>query len=111
MDKQEFITKAEADAAVAKAVAEALAKAEEDKKEYMSKADAKVEEATKAKEDAEGKADAAIKSKEEAEAKAEAAIKKEKEVRYEVYQEVLAYRRRKIPCRNYVPRYAGWRRR
>lgn len=79
MNKDQLITKAEAEQATAKAVAAALAKAEEDKKkavaEAVAKAESKIEEAVKA---------------------------KEKEIRYQVYQELLAYQRRKIPCRNYA---------
>jgi hypothetical protein len=89
-DKNELITKAQAEEAIAKAVAEALAKAEKEKEEAIAKA----------------VAEASAKAEKE---KEEAVKAKEKEVRYEMYQEMLAYRRRKIPCRNYVPRYAGWR--
>lgn len=59
---------------------------------------------------AEAVAKAVAEAKAEAEKEKEEAVKaKEKEIRYEIYQEMLAYRRRKEPCRNYVPMYGGWR--
>jgi len=100
-DKNELITKAQAEEAIAKAVAKALAKAEADKEDAVAEALAKAE-----KEKEEAMAEALAKAEKE---KEEAVKAKEKEVRYEMYQEMLAYRRRKIPCRNYIPRYAGWR--
>lgn len=85
-DKDQLFTKAQLD----EAVAEALAKADKEKEEDIAKVLAKAK-------------------KDKEQVIAEAVKAKEKEIRYEMYQEMLAYRRRKTPCRNYVPRYGGWR--
>lgn len=77
-NKDQLFTKEQLD----KAVAEAVAKQKEEHEKAM--AEAVTEAMTKAKEEK----DAAVKAK-------------EKEIRYEVYLETIAYRRRKIPCREY----------
>jgi NCAIR mutase (PurE)-related protein len=73
-DKEQLFTKAQLDKAVAEAVAEALAKAEKEKDALLAKLEEEKVAAVKA---------------------------KEKEIRYEIYQEMIVYRRRKIPCRKY----------
>jgi predicted nucleic acid-binding Zn-ribbon protein len=94
-NKEQLFTKAQLDKAVAEAVTEAVAeanaKANEEKEEMvkaLAKAGIEKEELTKNLAKAEEEKVAAVKAK-------------EKEIRYEIYQEMIAYRRRKIPCRKY----------
>jgi hypothetical protein len=85
---------------VAEARAESLSKEKEALSKEKEEAEARAKSLSKEKEEAEARAESLSKEKEEA------VRAKEREIRYE---ELVAYRRRKVPCRNYASPQFGWR--